>query len=434
MTYSNFKDQVLDFLGKFYVYKQDLLRGYLIVNTIDNTAIIIDNDICNKSKYFEYNEYTKEQNFLMHKYKKLFRFMIDDENDFSEFVAIFSHILKNDFNEDDIKQSGVNRELKEIDPSVPEAYFEQAFIECYGRESLSKIRREFPIIDFDGQTRWIDYVVKHKDYNIAIEKNGESYHHPIIVGKQKYKSQLKKQNSLIAYGYKVFRWSLEGMKSTENFYSEIKKYIGKKEDLLDLQKLSISREITLLKHQEDSLKAINAKRAKGEKNFLVVLPTGTGKTEILIADILDQYEKNRDLKVLLLVPTKQLKIDTIKKFNIRFKDRYNIDIIDIPTIGEEPDSQILIQTYSWMSRYYQRFNSSDFDYIAIDEAHHAVAPTLQKVIQHFNPNTLLGLTATDKRLDEKSLADIFGKYEVSLTLVEAIKKKLLVPISSPFQP
>jgi len=224
----NLKEKVLNFLGKNYIYKQDLLRGYLIVNTIDDTAIIIDNDICNKSKYFEYNEYTKEQNFLMYRYQKLFRFNIDDESDFDEFVAIYSHILKNDFYEDDIKQSGVNRELKEIDPTVPEAYFEQAFIECYGRESLSKIRREFPIIDFDGQTRWIDYVIKHKDYNIAIEKNGESYHHPIKIGKQKYKSQLKKQNSLVAYGYKVFRWSLEGMKSTENFYSEIKKYIGEK--------------------------------------------------------------------------------------------------------------------------------------------------------------------------------------------------------------
>lgn len=54
-----------------------------------------------------------------------------------------------------------------------------------------------------------------------------------------------------------------------------------------------------------------------------------------------------------------------------------------------------------MSRYYQNFNSLDFDYIAVDEAHHAVAPTLQKVIQYFNPQMLLGLTATDKRLDRK---------------------------------
>jgi hypothetical protein len=81
-----------------------------------------------------------------------------------------------------------------------------------------------------------------------------------------------------------------------------------------------------------------------------------------------------------------------------------------------------------MSRYYQSFNSDDFDYVAVDEAHHAVAPTLQKVIQHFNPETLLGLTATDKRLDEKKLEDIFGKYKSDLSLIEAIKRGLLAPI------
>ena len=101
----------------------------------------------------------------------------------------------------------------------------------------------------------------------------------IITGKTKYKSQLHKQNSLVAYGFKVFRWSLEGMKTTDNFYDEVKKYIGNLEDLQDLQKLSVSREITLLNHQIDSLKELEQRRNGGEKNFLVVLPTGTGKTD-----------------------------------------------------------------------------------------------------------------------------------------------------------
>ncbi|APW64427.1 hypothetical protein LPB137_00560 [Poseidonibacter parvus] len=419
------KTNVIDFLKPTFKFEKELLRGFLLINS-NNNAIMIDYQICDKSNAFKYNEYTKEQNSLMFKYDSCYRFLIDDEKDFEEFKVIYSHIQNNDFNEDKIKQSGVNRELKEIDPTLPEAYFESAFIECYGRESLSKIRREFPIIDFDGQTRWVDYLIQHKDYNIAIEKNGETYHHPIITGKTKYKSQLHKQNSLVAYGFKVFRWSLEGMKTTDNFYDEVKKYIGDLEDLLDLQKLSISREITLLSHQIDSLKELEQRRENGEKNFLVVLPTGTGKTEILIADLIEQYKKDKYLKVLILVPTKQLKIDTIKKVNYRFENELHVKVL----IGEEKNSQILIQTYSWMSRYYQKFNSLDFDYIAVDEAHHAVAPTLQKVIQYFNPQMLLGLTATDKRLDEKSLAEIFGKYESNLTLVEAIKQDILAPIKA----
>jgi hypothetical protein len=66
----------------------------------------------------------------------------------------------------------------------------------------------------------------------------------------------------------------------------------------------------------------------------------------------------------------------------------------------------------------------------VDEAHHAPAPTLHKAIQYFFPDTLLGLTATDKRLDEKKLEDIFGQYETSLSLLEAIEKNILVPIKA----
>jgi len=53
--------------------------------------------------------------------------------------------------------------LAEVDPTIPESYFEQAFIEIYGRESLNKVEREFPIIDINGQTRWVDYIVRLKN-------------------------------------------------------------------------------------------------------------------------------------------------------------------------------------------------------------------------------------------------------------------------------
>jgi len=317
--------------------------------------------------------------------------------------------------------------LVEIDPTIPEAYFEQAFIDTYGHESLDKVEREFPIIDINGQTRWIDYIIRHTKYNIAIEKNGETYHHPIITKRKQYHSQLIKQNSLVSYGYKVFRWSLEGMKFKDNFREEIKKFFGDSKDFLLSQKLSVSRKVTLFHHQKEALNAINVQRERGDTNFLVVLPTGTGKTEIMIADILNMYHRTPSCKALIMVPSRQLRKDTIQKVTQRFNQEEGLDQI---SIGLYEDSQVLIQTYSWLSRNYQKFQSDYFQYIAVDEAHHAVAPTLQKVIQHFNPESLLGLTATDKRLDEKKLEDIFGKYETDLSLVDAIEQKLLAPIKA----
>ena len=424
----NLKSQLIKTLATLGFYENSpLLRGLFFNNKTKTKAIIIDYEICNKLSPFSYTEYTKEQNNLMENYLSVYRFMVDNSSDIKILKTQLSSYLNEDFQEDKIKISGANRALSEIDPTIPEAYFEQAFIETYGYESLDRVEREFPIIDINGQTRWVDYVIKHKNYNIAIEKNGESYHHPIITQRKGYQKQLIKQNSLVAYGYKVFRWSLEGMKFKETFREEIKKFFGNKEDFLLSQKLSLSRKITLLHHQATAIDEINKLRLNGEKNFLVVLPTGTGKTEIMISDILSFYRENINSKTLILVPSKQLRVDTIKKIILRFDDEllnHNI------TIGANKENQIIIQTYSWMSRYYQQFSIDDFNYIAIDEAHHAVAPTLQKVIQHFNPQTLLGLTATDKRLDEKKLEDIFGKYTTNLSLVDAIKDKLLAPIKA----
>ncbi len=417
-----------DTLNTFgFTQKSNLLRGLLFEDQCKKKALIIDYEISNRNCPFSYTEYTKEQNILMHNYSSVYRFVVDDEDDIDVLEEELNKYLHVDLEDNKIKFSGTNRQLVEIDPTIPEAYFEQAFIETYGHESLDRVEREFPIIDIKGQTRWIDYIIRHKNYNIAIEKNGETYHHPIITGRKQYQSQLIKQNSLVSYGYKVFRWSLEGMKFKENFREEMQKFFGESKDFLLSQKLSVSRKITLLEHQTEALSAINAQRKKGDTNFLVVLPTGTGKTEIMIADILNMYRRTPTCKALIMVPSRQLKEDTIKKVTQRFSDEVLGQSI---SIGSQEDSQILIQTYSWLSRNYQQFLSNYFQYIAVDEAHHAVAPTLQKVIQHFNPESLLGLTATDKRLDEKKLEDIFGKYETDLSLVDAIEQKLLAPIKA----
>ena len=283
-------------LNKYnFSFEKKLLRSFLFVK--NNIAILVDYDICNSNYPFSYTEYTKEQNLIMSQYKSTFRFIVDSIEDIAILDKDISKYLDKSFGEDKIKSSGANRELQEVDPTIPEAYFEQAFIETYGRESLDKIEREFPVIDVNGQTRWIDYVVRHKDHNIAIEKNGETYHHPIITKRKGYQKQLIKQNSLVAYGYKVFRWSLEGMKFKETFREELKTFLGNADDFKKSEKLSLTRKVILLNHQSDTLKSINEQRDKGEKSFLVVLPTGTGKTEIMVTDIIHQLKYNNNLSV-----------------------------------------------------------------------------------------------------------------------------------------
>ena len=85
----------------------------------------------------------------------------------------------------------------------------------------------------------------------------------------------------------------------------------------------------------------------------------------------------------------------------------------------------------------QTFNSQDFtvkttpefyDYIIVDEFHHAAAPTYQKLLAYYHPRILLGLTATPERMDGKSVLPYFNnRIAAEIRLPEAIDRKLLCP-------
>ena len=85
----------------------------------------------------------------------------------------------------------------------------------------------------------------------------------------------------------------------------------------------------------------------------------------------------------------------------------------------------------------QTFNSSDFtektspdfyDYIVVDEFHHAAAPTYQQLLSYYKPKILLGLTATPERMDGKSILGYFDqRIAAEIRLPEAIDRKLLCP-------
>ena len=265
-------------------YHAPAFRGALFVNPDTAQAVLLDHRICDTRYPFAYTLYTKEQNALMHKYRGVFRFMADTRDDLADAAHTLDRLLHNDCFEDDIHSAGRHRQWHDIDPTLPEASFEQAFIDCYGRQALEHVIREFPVIDINGHTRWVDYYIRRHSFDLAIEKNGETWHHPLVIGWKRYQDQLTKQNSLVAYGTKVFRWSLEGMKSTDNFLDEMRLFFGNPDDFLSARKLTLTRPFSLFEHQATVLEDIQAERAGCKSAFLVVLPTGTGKTEILIAE------------------------------------------------------------------------------------------------------------------------------------------------------
>ncbi len=417
-------DSILNALkSQFFNFKKQLFSSLYFVNENTNIGIIIDCNIQRSAKSLKYVEYTKEQNYFVHIHNKLLRFNIDSIEEWEEAKFELNAFLNDGVVREKLTNYGSSRDTNNPDPTEPEFTFENIFESVYGHDSLSYLKREVPFIDYEGNNRWIDYCLHTIKGKIAIEINGERFHHPGFIPKKNYKSQLFKQNSLIASGYKVYRWSSYGVKNREICAEEIIKYFGKKEDFISETGFKAERKfVSLYKHQDKIIKIINEQRKTGKNAFLVVLPTGTGKTEILIQDIINFLLENHKPKILVIVPNNALKEQMINRFKERKTELKNL------SIGEEINQDIIIQTYQYMARHFYELKQDYFQYMAVDEAHHAIAPGIRKILSYFMPSSLIGLTATNERFDQQKLETIFGEYEANLSLKEAIEKNILAPI------
>jgi hypothetical protein len=157
--YPGFAPSLLDQAEKHlrplgFSFHSPAFRGALFTNPDTSQAVLLDHRICDTRYPFAYTLYTKEQNALMHKYRGVFRFMADTRDDLADAARTLDRLLNREFAEDSIQTKGRHRHWHDIDPTMPEALFEQAFIDCYGRRALDRVIREFPVIDMNGHTRW----------------------------------------------------------------------------------------------------------------------------------------------------------------------------------------------------------------------------------------------------------------------------------------
>ena len=220
---------------------------------------------------------------------------------------------------------------------------------------------------------------------------------------------------------------MRGMQDSERFIEEMRRFFGQPEQFkkapqyMALRRLDV---LVLMGHQEDALQRIERERGNGKNAFLVLLPTGTGKTEVFLEHFRRLKAVEPKLNGLILVPTLNLRDQTLKRLELRLP-AYQHSLEPRPRC---PTNGFMVQTYQHMLRHYESFSPDAFDYFVVDEAHHAVAPGARAAIEHFRPQILIGVTATDERLDRKRLEDVFGSYETNLSLREAIEKGLLPPI------
>jgi len=369
--------------------------------------VIIDDNICERKEeepVFSYMLITDKQNNYMHMFQRVFRFLGYSQEEVDRYLYKNEITMPVDY----VVTIGDRGEQAEVSPL--ELHFEQSFSNAYGINAIKYLSREYGICDEEGKNYFLDYLVRTRDKKFAVEENGVTYHHPQIIGVERYKNQLRKQNTCALWGIKLFRFSTEDCAFENRIEDDIKQYFGKDTSGFIDNGLKIDRPVELYEHQTVSLQEIQKRREAGVKAFLIVLPTAAGKSKIVEEDVKNVAVNTPGFKGLILVPG----INILADWEERIKT-------SLPALVDKID----IRTYAYMARHYTDVQPDYYSYVVVDEAHHAVAPVLKRVIQYFNSDFTIGLTATDQRPDKKKLETVFGTYSTSLSLKEAMEKEIV---------
>ncbi|WP_198949699.1 DEAD/DEAH box helicase family protein [Synechococcus sp. 1G10] len=175
--------------------------------------------------------------------------------------------------------------------------------------------------------------------------------------------------------------------------------------------------------QVGALAALKKTRDEGFMRGLVVMATGLGKTWLAAFDA-EQLGAHR---VLFVAHREEILNQAAETF-LRIRPRARIGLY----MGKERETRVdilcaSVQTLGRAS-HFARFSPHHFDYIIIDEFHHAAAPTYRHLLNYFTPRFMLGLTATPDRTDQSDILSFCDDNLVfSCNLFSGINADLLAP-------
>ena len=222
----------------------------------------------------------------------------------------------------------------------------------YGMDALKYLYKEYGITDYQGNTYFLDYLIHTDKGDYAIEENGITYHHPQIIGIERYRKQLQKQNTCADWGIRLFRFSTEDCQFAGRIEDDIRMYFGGTTDSFKENGLLADRKVRLYDHQEMTLKDIRDQREQGIHTFLVVFPTASGKSRIIEEDMREYARGCMDFKALIMAPNTNIIKD--------WEDRIAASLPELK-------SQIEIRTFAYMARNYQLHLPDEYKYIVVDE-------------------------------------------------------------------
>lgn len=186
--------------------------------------------------------------------------------------------------------------------------------------------------------------------------------------------------------------------------------------------------MNLRPYQEAARAAIHGEWDQGHKRTLLVLPTGTGKTIVFAAVAEDQVRRGERVLVLAhrgeLLEQAAQKIGTVSGLGCAVEKAeqssagswYRITVGSVQTLMRE--------------KRLDRFEPDHYGTIIVDEAHHILSDSYQRVLEHFPEANVLGVTATPDRGDMRNLGQYFDSLAYEYRITQAIKEGYLCKIKA----
>lgn len=180
-------------------------------------------------------------------------------------------------------------------------------------------------------------------------------------------------------------------------------------------------------YQTEAVNRVMESWKQGVQKTLLLLPTGTGKT-VVFCSIGDRVLQTGG-KLLILAHRAELLDQAADKFEAVTGLRPELEKAEQTTVGSWCNA-VVGSVQSFNEKRLARFAQDEFTHIIVDEAHHTLAASYMRILDHFSEAKVLGVTATADRGDKQNLGSVYQTVSYEMTLPAAIKGGWLCPIKA----
>lgn len=308
--------------------------------------------------------------------------------------------------------------------SKAEELFVELFCDAFGPDKANNLYVQYPFVDIYGYRRYIDFALENQDMKIAIEIDGETYHNPKKVSDNKYYDDLLKQNSMVYNEWRVYRWAYNQLlKQPEKVKDELVTFLGETPFFKEMQQFLPAQQgkaFELREYQQEAIDNLRQMRENGETIALLYHATGVGKTVTAATDA-----KAVGGRTLFLVNALKLADQAEQTFAKLWPEATRGKYTGS---SKDMQAQVIFATVQSISKSLIEFSPEAFDYIIVDECHHAAAKTYSQIFSYFKPKFILGLSATPERSDGEDMLELFQNVAHKMDLKTAVEKGILAPV------